>query len=95
MIRLDAREVLFLNPASQNSRRKLKLRLSADDGRTWSHSRVVNEGPAGYSDVAVTREGEILCLFENGERDYRERISVVAVTREWLAAGAGGGAGGE
>ncbi|MHC4252167.1 MAG: exo-alpha-sialidase, partial [Planctomycetota bacterium] len=95
MIRLDAREVLFLNPASRNSRRNLTLRLSRDDGRTWSHSRVVNKGRAGYSDVAVTRQGTILCLFENGERDYRERISVVEVTREWLTAGAGGGTEGE
>ncbi|MHC5057161.1 MAG: sialidase family protein [Planctomycetota bacterium] len=94
MVRLDAREVLFLNPASRNRRRNLTLRLSPDDGRTWSHSRVVNAGRAGYSDVAVTRQGTILCLFENGERDYRERISVVEVTRDWLTVGAGGGADG-
>ncbi len=94
MIRLNEKEILFLNPAvnyhggfSIGSRRNLTLRLSRDDGRTWPFARVLNEGLAGYSDLAVTKEGKILCVFENGKKDYCEKISIVEVERAWLLAG--------
>lgn len=94
MIRLNEKEILFLNPAVHRkggfqirSRRNLTLRLSRDEGRSWPHSRVLNESLAGYSDMAVTKEGKILCVFENGEKDYCEKISIVEVDRAWLAAG--------
>ena len=94
MIRLNDKEILFLNPAVHRrgsfrirSRRSLTLRLSKDDGRTWPCSRVLNKELAGYSDMAITKEGKILCLFENGKRDYCEKISIVQVDRQWLLTG--------
>ena len=94
MIRLNDKEILFLNPAVYRrgsfrirSRRSLTLRLSKDDGRTWPCSRVINKELAGYSDMAITRDGKILCLFENGKRDYCEKISIVQVDRAWLLTG--------
>ena len=94
MIRLNEKEILFLNPAVHRkggshlwSRHNLTLRLSRDDGRTWPHSRILRKRLAGYSDMAITKEGKILCVFENGERDYCERISIVQVDRAWLLAG--------
>jgi len=93
IIRLNDKEILFLNPAvskaggfSLRSRRNLTLRLSGDDGRTWPHALVLNEGLAGYSDMAVTKEGKILCVFENGKQDYCQKISVVQVDRASLVA---------
>lgn len=47
-------------------RKRLTAKLSADDGRTWPWARVIEEGPAGYSDLAVLASGEILCLYECG-----------------------------
>jgi len=94
MISLDENEILFLNPAVHRrggfslwSRRNLTLRLSQDGGRSWPYSRVINKGLAGYSDMAITKDGKILCAFENGTRDYCEKISVAQVTRQWLLAG--------
>jgi sialidase-1 len=91
IIRLNEKEILFLNPAVSKaggfslwSRRNLTLRLSGDDGRTWPHALVLNEGLAGYSDMAVTKEGKILCVFENGKQDYCQKISVVQVDRASL-----------
>jgi sialidase-1 len=93
MIHATGSEILFLNPATSkegkflgSSRRNLTLRLSLDEGRTWSHSRVINQGAAGYSDLAITDKGGILCIFENGVKNYREKISIVEVNREWLVA---------
>lgn len=94
IIRLNDKEILFSNPAvhwtggfSIWSRRNLTLRLSKDDGRTWPHARCLNEGLAGYSDIAVTKDGKIFCVFENGGSDYCDKISVVQVDRHWLLAG--------
>ena len=93
MIRLNEKEILFLNPAVFRaggfhlwSRKHLTLRLSQDDGRTWKYARMLNEGLAGYSDMAITKDGKILCVFENGTGDYCEKISIVQVDRAWLVA---------
>ena len=64
----------------------MTLRLSGDDGRTWPHALLLNEGLAGYSDMAVTKDGKILCVFENGKQDYCQKISVVQVDRAALVA---------
>ena len=92
MIRLNEKEILFLNPAVNHSggfsiwsRKSLTLRVSQDDGRSWSESRVLDEGLAGYSDLAVAKNGNILCLFENGARDYCEKITFVELKRSWLS----------
>jgi len=94
MIRLNDKEILFLNPAVYRrgsfkirSRRNLTLRLSRDDGKTWPRARVINKELAGYSDMAITKDGKILCLFENGKKDYCEKMSIVRVDPAWLRAG--------
>jgi sialidase-1 len=46
------------------NRIRLTVRASYDGGRSWPVPRLVDEGHAGYSDLAVTREGTILCLYE-------------------------------
>ena len=52
-------------------RKNLTLRLSEDDCQSWSHSRVLESGPAGYSDLAVLQDGTVLCFYEC---DIVERI---------------------
>ena len=83
MIRLSETEILFLNPTG-GGRKHLTLRLSVDEGKTWLHSRKINQELGAYSDMAVTKDKHIYCLFENGKRRYSERISIVKTTREWL-----------
>jgi sialidase-1 len=93
ILQLKEKEILFLNPAvskpggfSRGARRNMTLRLSPDDGATWPHSLVLNPGMAGYSSLAVTKEGKILCVFENGKGDFCEKITVVQVDRAALVA---------
>ncbi len=94
LIRLNEKEILFSNPAVHSSkdfdgasRRNLTLRLSADGGKHWTHARTITEGPSAYSDLAVTSNGEILCLFENGKENYRAKISLIITDRDWLLSG--------
>jgi sialidase-1 len=42
------------------------VKLSYDECQTWPVSKVLEEGPAGYSDLAVAANGTILCLYERG-----------------------------
>ncbi len=93
MIRLGDDALLFLNPAvsktggyNPGGRRNLTLRLSRDQGRSWPHSLVIHKGPAGYSDLAVSPDGTVFCLFENGREIYREKISLVALKQKKLIA---------
>lgn len=68
--------ILFANPDNlenelirpggnlAHDRKRLSVKMSLDDGRTWPVSRVLEQGPSGYSDLAVLADGTILCLYE-------------------------------
>nr|MCU0875524.1 glycoside hydrolase [Pirellulaceae bacterium] len=47
-------------------RKRLTIKMSPDDGQTWPVARVLEEGPAGYSALARSSDGTILCLYEAG-----------------------------
>jgi sialidase-1 len=83
LIRYDGGRLLFANPASTR-RERLTVRLSADDGRTWAHSRVVHEGPSAYSSLAALRGGAIGCLYECGEKSPYETITLARFGVNWL-----------
>ena len=77
--------MLFANPASATNRVNLTVRASLDDGATWPRQRVLHPGPSAYSDLAVTAEGRIACLYESGARGPYERITLALF--EWAALG--------
>jgi sialidase-1 len=61
-----AGKMLFLNPADENSRTNMTLRLSADEGKSWAKSKVLYPGPAAYSDLTIVANGNIGCFYEAG-----------------------------
>lgn len=76
--------LLFSNPAHPSKRVQLTVRASLDDGQTWPLSRVLFQGPSGYSDLAVLKDGRIGCLFEAGPRNLAEGIVFEAFALESL-----------
>ncbi|GMU21927.1 MAG: hypothetical protein AMXMBFR13_20150 [Phycisphaerae bacterium] len=80
---ISEREALFSNPAS-DVRTGLTVRLSEDEGRTWSLARVLEPGPSAYSDLAATRDGDFLCLYECGTKVYYEKLTIARFNRAWL-----------
>ncbi|MGI6164968.1 MAG: sialidase family protein [Limnochordia bacterium] len=71
--------VFFANPAG-TERKDLTIRLSSDGCRTWEKSQVIYQGPAAYSDLCVWPNSEgIGCLFENGQHQPYEQISLVFI----------------
>ncbi|HEY7116985.1 MAG TPA: sialidase family protein, partial [Tepidisphaeraceae bacterium] len=74
---------LFSNPAS-SKREKMTVRLSIDDAKTWAYEKMLQAGPAAYSDLAVLPDGTILCLYEMGEKSPYDKIVLARFTADWL-----------
>ena len=53
-------------PGASRDRRNLSIKLSDDEGETWKIDKVLEAGYSAYSDLAVTPDGTILCLYERG-----------------------------
>lgn len=64
--------ILFANPDTTEQtmvrwaldRKRLTVKMSEDDGATWTVLRVLEEGPSGYSDLACLRDGTVFCFYE-------------------------------
>lgn len=82
-------------PRSAKSRHRtnLTIRMSNDEGLTWPVSKVIDPDIAGYSDIAVTPDGNIHVFYEGGsiegtQSQYKNtHMSVVTFDLEWLTDG--------
>ena len=81
--------LLFSNPASK-TRNKLTVRVSYDEGKTWPVGKILNAGPAAYSNLAVLRDNSIGNLFERGDNNAYETITFARFGLEWLTDGKDG-----
>ncbi|XP_052555259.1 sialidase-3 isoform X2 [Tympanuchus pallidicinctus] len=87
------RWLLYSHPTNRRHRRDLGLYVNTappNEGG-WRHPRVLQEGPCGYSDLAVCPDGVFGCLFECGEVSGCEEIAFCLFT----LGTAGGGEGSE
>lgn len=84
--RHDRNRLLFCNPAS-TGRDHLTVRLSYDEGETWPVSKLLEPGKAAYSDLAVTEDLSIFCLFERGTDSVYEKLTLARFDLEWLTDG--------
>ena len=78
------RKLLFLNPADENKRQNMTLRLSHDDGSTWARSKVLFSGPSAYADMTRLSNGKIGCLYEAGPSNPYEGIIYQEVSLKLL-----------
>jgi sialidase-1 len=78
--------LLFANPASLR-RNNMSIRLSYDEGKTWSEVRQLHGGPAAYSSLAVLADMTVACLYERGDRRPYEKITFARFNLEWLTQG--------
>ena len=78
--------MLFLNPSS-TKRENLTLRVSHDDGKTWPISKVLFPGPSAYSSMAALPNGDILCLYEAGNKGPYEKIVFQTLTPRSIVGG--------
>ena len=82
-----AERLLFSNTADSVARKRLTLTMSCNGGRTWPHARVLVEGAAAYSSLAMLPGGDVGVLFERGAY---EAISFARVSAAWVGTCAAG-----
>jgi sialidase-1 len=91
--------ILFANPDNleneltgaignlAHDRKRLTVKMSLDDCQSWTVSKVLEEGPSGYSDLTQASDGSILCIYECGMIDHMcdtENLTVARFDFEWL-----------
>ena len=76
--------LLFTNAASSR-RENLTIKVSYDEGLTWSLERIINSGPSGYSTVIPLDDGGIGVLYERGDTYAAERITFTRFAFDWIA----------
>lgn len=76
--------LLFSNPASTR-RVNMTVRLSRDEGKTWSAAKTIHEGPSAYSNLVELQGGMIGLLYERGQNSPYERITFARFALRWLS----------
>lgn len=79
----DKPALIFSNPAS-TKRENMAVRLSLDEGRSWSAPKTLHAGPAAYSCLTTLRDGTAACLYENGVKRPYEKIAFARFNAEWV-----------
>lgn len=95
--RFDATRLLFSSPASPfrqkehpYGRYNLTVRLSHDDGETWTAGRTIWPHPGSYSDMVVLEDKTIAYIYERAEKGsdhYWDELHFARFNLEWLTHG--------
>lgn len=80
--------LLFSNANRSNARANMTVRISYDEGQTWSAGKTIYAGSSAYSSLTVLQNGEIGLLFEKD--DYTKNV-FVRFSLEWLTDGVDSG----
>jgi sialidase-1 len=82
LARADGREA----PGRGRDRKNLSIKLTYDECVTWPVSKVLEPGVSAYSDLAVARDGTILCFYERGA-GTNACLTLARYNVEWLTDG--------
>ena len=67
------------------------MKLSYNDCKTWAIAKVLEPGVSGYSDLAVSKDGCVLCAYGRGTTDGRpfnkKYVCLAKFNLEWLTDG--------
>jgi sialidase-1 len=85
LARADGKEA----PGKNRDRKNLTVQLSYDEGQTWAVKKAVEPGWSAYSDIAVARDGTILCFYGRSQRPNfaGDRLTLARFSIEWLTDG--------
>ena len=76
--------LLFSNPKSDKDRVNLTVRISYDEGQTWSEGKTIYKGESAYSSMTVLDNGDIGLIFE---KDDHTENAFVSFSLNWLTDG--------
>jgi sialidase-1 len=93
----DKNRLLFSSPASPHrekehpyGRYNLTVRLSYDEGDTWTAGKTIWSHPSSYSDIAVLDDMTIAYVYERGDKGsthFWDEIHFARFNLEWLTDG--------
>lgn len=96
----DVNRLLFSSPASPfrqeehpYGRYNLTVRVSYDEGETWSAGRTIWPHPGSYSDIVVLGDGTVGYIYERGSKGsthYWDELHFARFNLEWLTIGRDG-----
>ncbi|WP_117883788.1 sialidase family protein [Aureibaculum luteum] len=76
--------LLFSNANSKDQRENLTVKISYDEGKTWSKGKTVYSGSSAYSSLTILKNGDIGLFFE---KDNYTENPFVSFSLEWLTDG--------
>ena len=80
----DKNRLLFSNAKSEKDRVNMTVRVSYDEGKTWTEGKTIYEGSSAYSSLTVLNNGDIGLFFE---QDEYTKNSFVSISLKWLTDG--------
>mgnify|MGYP001791342622 CR=1 FL=1 len=80
----DKNRLLFSNAKSKDNRRNITVRISYDEGQSWTEGKTIYGGSSAYSSLSILANGDIGLLFEKD--DYQENV-FVRFSLHWLTDG--------
>ncbi len=78
LTRADGKDVV------SKDRKNVTIRLSQDQGASWTVKRAIEPGRSGYSDLAVMPNRDILCFYESGGK----YLTLARFNLAWVNGGA-------
>lgn len=73
--------LLLCHANSNRGRKNLTVKISYDEGKTWSKGKVIDAGPSAYSSLSICKDGTIAVLYEPGYKAIRyARFTLEALT---------------
>ena len=81
----DKNRLLFSNAKQKKGRTHLTVRISYDEGESWSEGKCIYPGGSAYSSLTILDNGDIGLVFE---KDYYTENPFVSFSLEWLTDGA-------
>lgn len=76
--------LLFSNAKSEKGRVNMTVRISYDEGETWSEGKTIYKGESAYSSMTIMDNGNIGLFFE--QDDYQKN-PFVSFSLQWLTDG--------
>ena len=80
----DKNRILFSNAKMEKDRMNLTVRISYDEGKTWTEGKTIYGGGSAYSSLTILENGDIGVFFEKD--DYTQN-TFVSFSLKWLTDG--------
>lgn len=80
----DKNRILFSNTKMKQGRKNMTVRISYDEGKTWSEGKTIYPGSSAYSSMTILENGDIGLFFEKD--DYTKNV-FVSFSLNWLTDG--------